>query len=193
MKQTIVLVGILALIAGGMSVLASEGDLVAYAAPRFQETEEPPRPTPTNEPQATEPPAPTNTQEAPPTDTSVPPTNTSVPPTNTSEPPTNTPEPPTGTSESPTEEPKPTSKPKKRRKSSDSSAPTPVPPAPTAAVSVSIPSTGLGSVGGWTLGITGLILACILVVARRLRMGRGNRKGISDTAGQSVNHHHPQE
>lgn len=77
-KQTIALVGTLALIVGGVSMLVSEGTPVTYAAPRIQETDEPPRPTPTNEPQATEPPMqPTNTQESP--------TNTSVPPTSTSE------------------------------------------------------------------------------------------------------------
>jgi outer membrane biosynthesis protein TonB len=184
-KQTVILVAILVLSAGGMSMLASLGSSVVYAAPRIQETEEP-RPTPTNEPQETEPPVqPTNTQESP--------TNTPEAPTNTPVAPTNTPESPTDTPIPPTNEPKPTSKPKKPSKSSDSSAPTAVPPAPTAAVSVTVPSTGFGSVGGWTLGITGLVLICVLIVARRLRIGSRDRKGRSDTAEQTVNHHPPQK
>jgi hypothetical protein len=176
-KQTVVLVAILALFAGGISTLASGGNSLVQAAP-VQETE-PPRPTPTNEPQETEPPVqPTNTQESP--------TNTPAPPTNTPISPTNTPVPST-------EEPKPTSKPKKPSKSSGSSAPTPVPPAPTVAASSSIPATGFGSVGGWTLVVTGLVLVCILVVARRLRMGNRDGKGRNDADGQAVDHHRPQE
>jgi outer membrane biosynthesis protein TonB len=180
-KQTTVLIAILALIAGGMSILASEGNPVAYAAPRIQETE-PPRPTPTNEPR------PTSTPEPPPTNTPEP------PPTNTPEQePTNTPlpVPPTNAPIPPTNEPEPTSKPKKQHKSSDSSSPTSVPPAPAVAVSDSVPSTGFGSVGGWTLGVTGLILVCVLIVARRLRIGKGNRTGRSDTYGEPGKHRHP--
>lgn len=164
-KKTTVSIAILALIAG-VSILASRGNLVAYAAPRIQATDAP-RPTPTNEPQPTE-------------------------PTDTPESPTDTPEPPTDTPIPPTKEPKPTSKPKKPRKSSGEPDPTSVPPAPTAAVpDAAVPTTGFGGVGGWTVGITGLILVCILVVARRLRMGIANRQGRSDTDGLPSNHRHP--
>jgi outer membrane biosynthesis protein TonB len=90
-NKTIVLAAILALVAGGMSMFVFEGNPVAYAAPRIQETESS-RPTPTNEPQATEPP--------------VQPTEPPVQPT---EPPVQPTEPPV----QPTEKPKPTSKPKK--------------------------------------------------------------------------------
>jgi outer membrane biosynthesis protein TonB len=187
-KQTVVFVGILTLIAVGIRGLAFEKSPVVYAAPQLQETSTP-RPTPTNESQPTNTPepGPTNTPEEGPTNTPEEgPTNTPVPPTNTSEPPTNTPVPPT-------EEPKPTSKPKKRRKSSGSSDPTPVPPpppTPTVAVLDSIPSTGFG-VGGWTLGITGLVLTCILVVARRLRLGKKGRTERSDLYGGPGKHRHP--
>jgi outer membrane biosynthesis protein TonB len=175
-KHSIAFIVILVLLVGGMSALVADEKPVALAAPQLQETSTP-RPTPTTEPQLTDTPEPQPTNTSPP----QPPTNTPVPPTNTPVPPTNTPVPPTRA-------PQPTSKPKQPQQPTKAPVPT-EPPAPTAWLD-RIPTTGFGSAGGWVLGATGLLLVCILIVARRLRMGKESGKE-DNAASQSVNRRHP--
>jgi hypothetical protein len=181
-KRASVFAVVLVLLVGGMGMLAPEVKPMAHAAPQLQETTTP-RPTPTDEPQVTDTPE-------PPTDTPSGPTDTPPPSTDTPVPPTDTPVPPTNTSVPPTQAPKPTSKPKPPKEPAKTSVPEPPAPAPTAALD-RIPTTGFGSIGGWTLGITGLVLVCILVVVRRLRTRKTSEEGNHDTAVQSSGRRHP--
>jgi outer membrane biosynthesis protein TonB len=179
-KRVSVFAVVLVLLVGGMGMLASEGKPVAHAAPRLQETTTP-RPTPTDEPQFTDTPEPPTDTPGGPTDTPPPPpTNTPVPPTDTPVPPTRAPRPTS----------KPTSKPKPPKEPAKTSVPEPPAPTPTAALD-RIPTTGFGSIGGWTLGVTGLVLVCILVVVRRLRTRKTSEEGNHDTAVQSSGRRHP--
>jgi len=170
-KRVSVFAVVLVLLVGGMGMLASEGKPVAHAAPRLQETTTP-RPTPTSIPTDT----PVTPTQAP-TDTPTPASSDTPTPTSTDTP-------------APTQAPRPTSKPKPPKEPAKTSVPEPPAPAPTAALD-RIPTTGFGSIGGWTLGVTGLVLVCILVVVRRLRTRKTSEEGNHDTAVQSSGRRHP--
>jgi hypothetical protein len=163
-KRAPVFAIVLVLLTCGMSLFVAGRKPIVQAAPQLQETSTP-RPTPTNEPQPTSEPQPTNTPEAP-----------TTPPR-----PTNTPVPPTRA-------PKPTSKPKPPSEPAATEA-----PAPTTTALDKIPTTGFGSVGGWTLGVTGLVLVCVLVAVRHLRTRKASAKENDKPNRQSSNHHHSSE
>jgi hypothetical protein len=178
-KRASVFTVVLVLLAGGMGMLASEGKPVARAAPQLQETTTP-RPTPTSIPTDT----PVTPTQAP-NDTPTPASSDTPTPASS-----DTPTPTSTDTPAPTQAPRPTSKPKPPKEPAKTSVPEPPAPTPTAALD-RIPTTGFGSVGGWTLGVTGLILVCILVVVRRLRTRKTSEEGNHDTAVQSSGRRHP--